>query len=221
MKSEEFIREVDEELQRERLATIWRRFGGVIVGAALLAVIGTAAKVGWDQWRQRSIAAEAAQFVKAEAAMTASQPQDAAKAFASLADSGRTGYAELARLREAEALLAANDPKGADAALAALGQGSGDPILRDLGTLVAVSRTVDTGDPAALRAQLAPLAVAGAPWRDQARELQAVIAIRIGETEEARRLLTELANDAAVLPSQKSRAQELLQALGGPAQASS
>lgn len=216
MKSEEFIREVDEELQRERLASIWRRYGGLMVAVALLAVLGTAAKVGWDHWRQQGIAAEAAEFVKAQAALAASKPQDAARAFAELAGSGDTGYAALARLREAEALLAANDPQGANAALEALGQSSaGDPILRDLGTLAAVAREIDTGDPAALRARLEPIAAAGSPWRDQARELLAVLAIRTGQLDEARNLLSGLTSEVGVLPSQKSRAQELLQAIGG------
>ena len=33
MKSEEFIREIDEDLRREKMAQLWRRYGGVILGA--------------------------------------------------------------------------------------------------------------------------------------------------------------------------------------------
>lgn len=225
MKSEEFIREVDEELRRDRLAVAWRRYGGAVVGLALLAVLGTAGKVVWDRWRQQELAAEAGRYAAAEEALAAARPADAAAALAALAADGQTGYATLARLREAEAKLALKDEAGADAALEALAQGggaAGDPILRDLGTVLAAAREIDAGDPAALRARLEPVAAAGSPWRDLARELLAVLAIRAGDLDSARKLLGEIAGDAGVPASQKSRAQELLQAIGGtPPQASS
>jgi len=222
VKSEEFIREVDEELQRERLAVLWRRYGSLVIGAALLAVVGTAAKVGWDQWRRQAEAAEAARFAAADQALAASKPAEAAAAFAALAAEGETGYAALARLKEAEAKLALKDEAGAGAALDALsGAERDDPILRDLGTLLAVSRELDEGDPAVLRARLEPIAAAGAPWRDHARELLAVLAIRTGDLATARELLSELGRGATVPRPLQQRAQELLQAIGGASEQAS
>ena len=79
-----------------------------------------------------------------------------------------------------------------------------------------------TGDPATLKQQLEPLAAAGAPWSNQARELLALVAIRTGALDEARTILGELTKEVGVAPSQQRRAAELLQAIGGaPAQASS
>jgi hypothetical protein len=216
VKSEEFIREVDEELQREQLAKLWRRYGGAVVGLALLVVVGTAAKVGWDHWQARARAAEALRFAEAEQALAASRPAEAAEAFAALAAEGDTGYAALARLKEAEAKLALNDEAGAEAALAQLGQATADdPILRDLGTLLAVSRELDTGDPAELARRLEPLASSDSPWRYRARELLAVTAIRAGDLDKARSLLEELSREVGVPATQQNRAQELLQAIGG------
>ena len=76
MKSEEFIREVDEELRRDRIAMLWRRYGSVVLAVAVLIVLGTAGKVGWDQWRHRQGAAEAMRFVAAERALAAGQGAD-------------------------------------------------------------------------------------------------------------------------------------------------
>ena len=39
MKSEEFIREVDEELRRDRIAMLWRRYGSVVLAVAVLIVL--------------------------------------------------------------------------------------------------------------------------------------------------------------------------------------
>ena len=148
MKSEEFIREVDEELRRDRFAMLWRRYGAFVLSVAVLIVVGTAAKVGWDQWRQRERAAEALRFAGAERALAAGQGAEAAQQFAALAAEGGTGFAALARLKEAEAKLGQKDEAGALTALDQLATTTGDdPILRDLATLLAVERRPRQGRP--------------------------------------------------------------------------
>ena len=218
MKSEEFIREVDEELRRDRLAVLWRRYGTLVVALAVLVIAGTAGKVGWDHWRQRERAAEALRFAAADAALTAGRQAEAAEQFAALAADGKTGFAALARLKEAQAKLALKDQAGAVAALDALaGATPDDPMLRQLGLLLVAQRQLDTADPAELTRTLEPLAASDAPWRNPARELLALVAIRAGELEKARPLLQELSVEVGVPPSQQKRAAELLQAIGGAA----
>ena len=105
---------------------------------------------------------------------------------------------------------------GAVAALDSLAEAKPDaPLLRDLGLLLAAERQLDTADPADLTRTLEPLAVAGAPWRNPARELLALAAIRAGELDKARPILQELSVEVGVPPSQQKRAAELLQAIGG------
>ena len=223
MKSEEFIREVDEELRRDRIAMLWRRYGSAVLAVAVLIVVGTATKVGWDQWRHRQGAAEAMRFVAAERALAAGQGADAAQQFATLAADGDTGFAALSRLKEAEAKLGQKDEAGALAALDQLAAASGDDaVLRDLATLLAAERRLDTAEPAELTKTLEPLATGDSPWRHQARELLALAAIRANDLDKARSLLGDLSREVGVAPSQQRRAAELLQAIGGSvAQASS
>lgn len=222
MKSEEFIREVDEELQREQMARLWQRYGGLIVALAVLVVAGTAGRVMWDHWQAQAQAEEAARFAAAEQALQAGRTAEALNAFTALATEADTGYAALARLKAAEAALATGNEPAAVENLGSLGQpATEDRILRELGSLLAASREIDSADPARLRQQLAPLAEAGAPWRHTARELLAVLAVREGRLDEARQLLTDLSRDAGAPDSQQRRAQELLQAIGGGERASS
>ena len=99
MKSDEFIREVDEELRRDRFAVLWRRYSAMVLGAALLIVAATAAKVGWDHWSEQARAAEATRFAAAQQALLAQNYAEAAAQFAALAAEGKTGFAALARLQ--------------------------------------------------------------------------------------------------------------------------
>jgi hypothetical protein len=222
VKSEEFIREVEEDLRRDQMARLWRRYGGVVAGAALLVVAGTAGKVFWDHRQAQARAEEAQRFAAATRILVSGKQAEAADAFAAVAAEGGTGFAELARLKEAEARAAAGDQAGARTALTELQGEASDPILRDLATLVLAERQLADGDPAELRKILEPLAAAEAPWRNQAREMLALVAIRAGDLDEARTLLSGLSQEAGVVPSQQRRAAELLEAIGGAApQASS
>ena len=45
---EAFIREVDEDLRHDRLTAFWRRYGTLVIAAAVAVVVATA---GWSGWR--------------------------------------------------------------------------------------------------------------------------------------------------------------------------
>ena len=72
-----------------------------------------------------------------------------------------------------------------------------------------MTHALDSGDPAQLAARIAPLAAEGNPWRASAREAQALIAIRRGATDEARRMLEALASDQAAPQGVRERAQRV------------
>jgi hypothetical protein len=215
VKSEEFFREVDEELQRDRMLALWRRYGSLVMVLAVAAVLATAGWVAWQHWQERQRAAEAERFAAAIADI-GTKPAEAATRLDGFAAEARTGYGALARLREAEAKATAGDEAGAVATLEALAaDGSADPLLRDLAAVLAAGRQVDTGDPAALKARLEPLAAAGAPYRYTARELLALLAIRTGDSAGARSTLEELSKEVDIPQAQQQRVGQLLATLGG------
>jgi hypothetical protein len=222
VKSDEFIREVDEELQRDRLARLWTSYGRYVIAAAVLLVVGTAGWVGWEGWQERRLEAAGARLAAAEALLSQGKPREAADAFAAIASEASDSQAALARLREADALIAAGDAAGASRAMDAVaGAEGGDPIIKDMATLIAAGRELDTGDPASLRARLEPIAASATPWRLEARELLALLDLRAGEVEAARQRLTALSKEAGVTPDQQRRVDELLAAIGGPTKATS
>ncbi|MCB2055385.1 MAG: tetratricopeptide repeat protein [Geminicoccaceae bacterium] len=215
MKSDEFIREVDEELQREKLAVLWKQYGRYVIGVLAIVIGVTIAIVGWQSWTARSLQAQGAVMAEAERAFAAGDFDEAAATYAALASEADGGAAAVAELRRAEALLQKGDRAGAIAALDELARADVDPLLADLGRLQALALQIDEGDPSTLSSELEPLTAADNAWRHTARELQVAVALRAGESARARDLLQALVDDATTPPGIRRRAEELLGALGG------
>ena len=47
---ENLLREIQEDLRRERLEKLWKRYGSVLIGAALAIVVAVAAYQAWKAW---------------------------------------------------------------------------------------------------------------------------------------------------------------------------
>lgn len=215
MKAEELFREVDEELQRDKLLALWKRWGGLATGAVLVLVVGVAGWQGWEWWQARQAAEAARGFAAAEAPLAQGRPAEAAAALRSFAGGAPAGVASVARLHAAAAALEAGDRETGLAVLGSLAEdGSADPMLRDLAVVLAASMEIDTAEPSAVIARLEPLAADGGAWRHLARELIAVAALRAGEQERAVKTLRSLADDAQSPPGVSQRSRELLRALG-------
>ncbi len=215
MASDGFIREVDEELQRDRMAKLWRRYGALVVGAVVVVVLATAGKVGWDAWQARQLERQGAAFAAAEAALERDEPAAAAEQFASLAAAERGDVAAVAALREAEARLRAGEVEASMAVLDELAAASGiDPVLRDFAAVSAAQRRLGMADPAELRASLQPQMAADAPFRHSAREIAALAALEAGDEAAAIEALRALLADSGTPDDMRRRVGELLAALG-------
>jgi hypothetical protein len=216
--------EVEEDLRAERARRLLSRYGGVVVGVALLVVLGVAGMQGWRWWDARESAAAAEHYLAAaraaevpagdQAANRMAELKSTAERFAAVAAEAPGGYRTLARLRAAALEAEAGDRA---AALAMWDQASrdpaNDPLYRDLATLMWALHALDGGDPAAIEARLAPLA--DSPWRASAEEIRALAALKRGETEAAKQRLTALTGDPQTPQGIRERATRLLAGLGG------
>jgi hypothetical protein len=209
--------EVQEELRAEKARQLGVRYGGMLAGLALLVLVGIGGWQGWQWYQEREATRVAAQFLEVHRAAEASGAdlKAAGNRFAAIAAEAPEGYRVLASLRAA-ALKAETGDR--DAALALWNQISADnaapQIYRDLASLMWALHGIDTQDPAQLSARLAPLAQPGGAWTASARELQALVALRKGETADARRDLTALANDVTAPRGLRERAGKLAAGLG-------
>ncbi len=210
--------EVQEDLRAERARGLLKRFGMLLVAAAVLVVAGVGAWEAWQQYRGKIALRESTAFLDAQRIADGAPAGRAAAlpAFERIAADSGPGYRNLARLRAAAIKADTGDLAGAGALWNAVSADSAaDPLLRDLANLQWSLRQIDAGDPTEVSARLQPLTTAGTPWRALAQEAQAMLAIRLGKTDTARDTLKSLAADATAPDGVRGRAGGLLQRLGG------
>lgn len=214
----DIFQEVDEELRRDRAAALWRKYGIYVIAVAVVLVAATAAWQAWRYYETRQRIQAGDRFTEAMLAANQGQTDAAVATFAGIATDGPPGYAMLARMQGAALKVRAGDQAGAAAIYDGIAADAGVPeTYREAALLLSVMQQVDTGDPRALSERLTPLVAEGSPWRHSARELQAVLALRAGDPAQARTFLETLSKDAAAPQSMRTRAAEMLRALGGGA----
>jgi hypothetical protein len=201
----DIFREVDEEVRRERLEQLWKRYGNYMVAAALVVLACVGAWRGYVYWEERKAAEAGAAYEAATTLAEAGKHAEAEAAFAKLASESPAGYRSLARFREA-AQLALSDPKAAVAAYDALAaDASLGPSMQDLAAVRAALLLVDTAPYQELRTRLEPFTAADRPFRHSARELLAFGAWRAGDTAAARQWIEAVVSDPTTPGTIRSR----------------
>ena len=204
-----FIDEVTEEVRRDRLFAAFRKYGWIGVVLVLLIVGGA----GFNEWQKSRAEARAEAFGDAvlDAQDLGAGQDRAASIAAAPADGGQIAIRNL--------LLAADplgDKAGTMAALTALVADASQPqIYRDLATLRLVLVSGAEMPLAERRTALEAIAASGRPFRVLALEQLAYLMIEEGQTEAAITALTGLFQDQASPAGLRSRAAQMITALGG------
>jgi hypothetical protein len=214
----DIFNEVDEEIRRERLRSLWDRYSIVIIAVAVLIVAGIGGWRAYEYYVGQKAAVAGAAFEEAVTLSEQGKHAEAEKAFAKVVGEAPKGYAVLARFRAAAELAEANPGKPDEAvkayeALAAdasLGQ-----MWQDLAGLRAAFLLVDTAPYADLRGRLEPAAGAGRPYRHTARELLALSAFRANDVTEAKRYIDMITTDAETPPGSRQRIEVLSALIAG------
>lgn len=204
-----FIEEVSEEVRRDKLFALFRKYGWIGVLLVVLTVGGAA----WNEWQKSTRQAAARAF--GDAVLTALDAETPEARRAALAGIDATG--DKAAIR---ALLLASDPaEDRAASLAALQALADDPALpvvyRDLAILRRVILLGGEAPVADRRAALDPIAAPGRPYRPLALEQLAYLLVEEGKTDEAVAALRALTEDQAAPEGLRQRASQMIVALGG------
>lgn len=212
----DIFKEVEEDIRRERYVKLWKGYGKYVIAGAVAIVLGTAAGVGWRDYKSAQREGESAALFQALELDRAGAKAEAVQAFAVLGRSAGSGYATLALFHQAAALAQAGDPRGAVKVYDSLSSDSGlDGILRDLAAFYAALHLVNVANAEEFDRRLDPLLGDTNPWRHSARELKALNLQNVGRTEEARGFYEQLASDPNTPRGVRTRASDLLLGLRG------
>jgi hypothetical protein len=204
-----FIEEVTEEVRRDRLFALFRKYGW-IGGLLVVALVGGTI---WTEWTRARAEARAQAFGDAVIdALDLGSPEERRAALAAIPADG-----EQAALLQ---LILASDPDEDRAAtLAALDRVVADttlgPIYRDLAQLRRVLVAGQSMPLAERRSALEGISAAGRPYRTLALELLAYLMVEEGQVDQAIAAMSALMQDQEAPGPMRARLGQMITALGG------
>ncbi len=135
----DIFREVDEALQREKAAHFWKKYGPILVLAALALIIGTGAMTAFRAWNKSANEKETARLI------TAMESKDMAPALENVAKDARDGQKAVALMNAAARLATLKDfTKASSLYKQVADDSSADMDLRDLSAVLYVQSAQQT-----------------------------------------------------------------------------
>jgi len=171
MSDDSFIREVNEEIRGDRARALWDRYGPMLIAAAVLIVLGTAAFVGYRYWDTSRANRSGDAFSQALKLANDGKQDDALAALAALEKDGYGAYPLLARMRAATVKADKGDFAGAVKDFDEVAADSAIPAsIRDMARLRAGLILIDHGSFADVSSRVEALTADTSALRHTARE---------------------------------------------------
>lgn len=210
--TDSFIEEVNEEVRRDRLFSLMRKYGWIAVLAVVL-IVGGAAWTEYQKAQERQAAEAAGDAILS--ALEVSDPEARVEALAAAPTETAGANAIVTLMQSATALDAGGAEEAGEALLAVANDTSLPGYYRDLAVLKRAILLSETLDPAERITMLEPLTAPGAPYAQLASEQIALALSEQGETQAAIDRLQALLAEDGVSAGLRRRATQLIVALGG------
>ncbi|MGI9463370.1 MAG: tetratricopeptide repeat protein [Aestuariivirgaceae bacterium] len=208
MSDESLFREVDDEVRRDEMEKLWKRYGNLVIAACVGVILGVAGIKGWQYWQKQASETAGAAYVEATKLATEGKAEAAAGEYAKLASGSHAGYAQLARLQQAGLLVEKGQTDDAVKMYDEIAADTSvDGALRDLSKMRAAYLLADTASVDDLKKRLAGLDVEGSAWRASSQEIIALAEFRAGNLDEADKLVKGLIADPNTPAGLRQRAQ--------------
>jgi hypothetical protein len=213
--NETFYREVDEELRRDQLSSMWKRYGWYFVGGIVLLLAGIGGFIWWQNQKQVRAGEHGETLTSVFQDVQAGKANTAAPRLDQLAKEGSPGYRAAALLTKADIAIQNGNDAAAIAAFKAVAEDDGlaEPY-RNLALIRQTTIEFDSLAPAAVIQRLQPFAQAGNPWFGSAGELVGLAYLKQQQPDRAARIFAAMAGDRSLPASLRSRAVQMAGALG-------
>ncbi|MBC34105.1 MAG: hypothetical protein CMN01_05725 [Rickettsiales bacterium] len=212
--SEEFIREVDEDLKQEKNEQLWKKLLPYIISITVGIIIFTSGYVFWDNY-SNNVKQQLGDDFTAAVELANEEDLDAALlALDRIVDKGSDGYVTLSKMKKASLLIeSGNLEDGLDIYLD-LEQNAVDQSFRDISTILFVLNSIDTKNSDLLLQKLIPLEKSKI-WKSSALELMAFIYLKKSDNVKAIEIFRTLSQLQDTPSSLANRSQNMLDFLEG------
>lgn len=210
--SESFIDEVSDEVRKDKLFKLFKRYGWIL-GLVVVVIVGGTAYNEWNKSKQETAARLSGDL------MLAARDAGNADALNTLTTT-EAPLAILAHFERANLLLDGDDTAGALEALRAVTADVSAPLIyADLAWLKIVMLDGANMPESERNGAYERLMAEGAPYRLLAQEQLAMQYVRDGDIDAAKTELAAILVDPSITSGLRSRAQQLMVALGGDTEA--
>jgi hypothetical protein len=218
---ETFLREVDENLRRDQLQDIARRYGAWIIAGVVLLLAATGGWIYWQDRQDKAAAGQSEVLAQIYTDIGAGKLGNVPQRLEALAADSSGALGASAMLTRAAVAVEQNDRALATAKFREIAADDGLPQpYRDIALIRGTAVEFDTIRPEQVIARLEPLAKPGNPWFGSAGELTAMALLKQGKKLEAGRLFAAIAADRQTPESIRARAVQIAGTLGVDASAS-
>ena len=213
--NETFLREVDENLRRDRARDFAKKYAKWWIAAIMLFLAASGGWIYWQYYQRQQSERDVEQLAELYKNIGTGNLAGAPQKLDALSKSEHSAVRASALFTRAAVAIEQNDNR---LAIAKYREAAGDDDLpkpyRDAALIRQTALEFDSLKPEEIIARLQPLAKPGEPWFGSAGEMTALALIKQGNKAEAGRLYVALAKDNSVPDSIRDRAVQIASSLG-------
>ena len=207
--SEEFVREVDEDIKEEKRIKLWKKVFPYVVSVSLGIIIFTSGYVFWNNYTE-SLNQQLGDDFTAAVQLANEEDLDASiVALNRIVDEGSDGYVTLAKMKKASILIQRGELDAGLNIYLDLERNAVDQSFRDIASILYVLNSMDTEDPQVLLDKINKLE-SSKIWRSSALEMKAFLKLKQNKMEEARETFEAILNLPSTPSSLSTRAKNML-----------
>ena len=212
--SEEFIREVDEELKEEKYSKLWKKIGPYVISFAAGIVLFTSGVVGWGSYSEKKKQMLGDDFTAAVDLIQEDDIDTALIALERITDKASDGYVTMAKMKKAAILI---EKKEIDEGLAIyedLERTAVDQSFKDMSSILFVLNAIDHRSSDELINRVDRLTL-NSSWKFSALELKGFIFLKDKKYDEAKEIFNEIIKLRNAPSTLAGRARDMLDYIEG------
>lgn len=213
--SDTFVREVDENIRRDRVADFFKSNGTLIIAAVVLFLAASGGLIWYQQYKRERAEQQVEQLARVYKDIGENNLAQAPKQLDELTDANADAVRATALFTRAALALQQNDQKLAVATYRTIVEDDSLPEpYRNAALVRQTALEFDSLQPQQVIARLEPLTAPGEPWFGSAGEMTALALVKQGKTQQAGQLFAKIAKDQNAPEGIRNRAMQIAGSLG-------